>query len=361
MTVRVSEVIRGWLGWCPNTPVMRTAPAVLATLPEMMHPSPPGGGAGGSGWINRGFGVALLGSKTLARNMQLLWFPLLNGVVMAFLFITQYVLHLLGTYPYDAIDVPRWLVLTFAAELIAVFSFSVLLAGLVLSLSPEEGSFVSFHEGLSRTKVYLRPLADLSVIVALAATTIYALVTEFGYLKISMILYPVFNQFPFSFIILPEVYHIGPIGGTFAMEYGVTNTLILSGITLLLFVLTLFVVPLLVLENTSLAEAVAGSVSMVKKVLGEVIACFLILGGVVFAVALTSLLFGIVYNLVAPHMLLFWYPGDAWIAAGVLYMLALCGFVAVISTVAGIAMVNLYTYGKTGRLPVVAEGDQVIA
>jgi len=79
--------------------------------------------------------------------------------------------------------------------------------------------------------------------------------------------------------------------------------------------------------------------------------CFLILMLIVAAAAMTSLLFRVVYGIVAPDMLLFWYPGITWIAAAVLFMLIVCGLAVVVSTIAGIAVVNLYTFGKTGRMP----------
>lgn len=349
--MQLTEILRSYLGWCPNAPAMRTAPVVLVVPPETMHPAQPDGGARGLGRIALGIGVALSGTKTLIRNRQLLWFSLLTGVVMAFMFIAQYVLYLFGPYMYNTIDFPRWLILIFVIELVTVFCLNVLLAGLVMSTSPEEDRPVSFRQGLFLTKQYLRPLADWSVIVASVGTGIFISALYIGYIQITMALYPLFHQFPFGFILLPEYYHIGPIAGTFAIQNGLTFTLILSGINLLLVVLTLFVVPLLVLEKKRLPEAIAGSATLMKKVWSEALACFLILGVVLFAVSLTSLLFGIVYGFVAPEMLLFWYPGDVWIAAAVLFILALCGLAFIISTVAGIATVNIYTYGKTGRMP----------
>ena len=85
-----------------------------------------------------------------------------------------------------------------------------------------------------------------------------------------------------------------------------------------------------------------------KNVWGEMVVCFLIFGLVLFGVSLASLLFRVVYGFVAPHMMLFWYPGGAWIAAAVLFMFALCSLAVVISTIAGITILNLYTFGKTG-------------
>jgi hypothetical protein len=333
---------------------MHTAPAVLIVPSEMIHPSHPGGGAGGSGKINRGIILALSGTKTLVRNKQLLWFSLLTGFVMAFMFITQYGIHLLGTYPYYAIDFVRWLVLTFVIDLVSVFCLTVLLAGLVLNISSGEGKPVSFREGLSRTKSYLRPLTNWSVFIALLGTAMYVPLYYSGFLRFN--LYPVLDQFPFYFILFPEVYSTGPIGGTYAILSAVTSTVVVSGINIVLLILTLFVVPLLVLENRRLPEAVAGSVTLMKNVWGELLACFLLLILVVSAAAMTSLLFRIVYGVVAPDMLLFWYPGDTWITAAALYLFVLCGLAVVVSTIAGIATVNLYTYAKTGKIPGIPEG-----
>jgi hypothetical protein len=132
---------------------------------------------------------------------------------------------------------------------------------------------------------------------------------------------------------------------------------VVSGINIMLVILTLFVVPLLVLENRHLPDAVAGSVTMMKNVWGELLACYLLLMLIVAAAAMTSLLFRVVYRVVAPDMLLFWYPGITWIIAAVLFMLIVFGLAVVVSTIAGIVVVNLYTFGKTGRMPVLPEGN----
>ena len=297
------------MGWCPNTPVLRTASTILTIPPVTLQSLEPEGGGGRSGRIDRGIKIAAVSIKILNRNKQLLWFSLLTSLVLAFMFTAQYGVRLLGTYPYDAIDLPRWLVLTFIIDVVSVFCLTVLLAGLLLSLSwGDPGRFVSFREGLFRTKRYLKPLFTWSVIIALFGTTIYTLISNFQ--LIPSHLYPLLDQFPFNFVLLPEIYSKGPIGGTYAMLTGVTFMILANGINIVLFILTLFVVPLLVLENKRLQEAVSGSFSLMKNVWGEIIVCFLIFGLVLFGVSLASLLFRVVYGIVAPHMLLFWYPGE---------------------------------------------------
>ena len=72
--------------------------------------------------------------------------------------------------------------------------------------------------------------------------------------------------------------------------FGFVETLNFSAITLLLFILTPFVVPLIVLEQKTLREAVAGSFAMMKKTWAEVAACALFLGVIVSGVFLMHLL-----------------------------------------------------------------------
>ena len=79
---RVSEIVEHWFGLCPKAPVFRASQTSIVHLPEPAHEGPPNGGAGGSGTIQRGIEAALSGTKTLARNRQLLWFALLVGLVL---------------------------------------------------------------------------------------------------------------------------------------------------------------------------------------------------------------------------------------------------------------------------------------
>lgn len=329
---------RWWLGLCRKTP------AVMVLLPETPYESRSESGAGGSGTIGRGIEVTLSSVKTLIRHRQLLWFSFFTGLVMAGLFLAQYIIHLLGVYPYDAIDFQRWIILTFATELATVFFLSFLLAGLVLSVLQKESRILSSREGLALAKRHLGPLAGWSLVTALGGTLIFVLSS--GLLPVEMVFRPLFSNFPFRFILLPEIYHIGPAGGTFATLYGLANTLILSAVNVLLFVLTLFVVPLIVLEKKNPKEAFLRSASMIKNIWGEAAVCGLVLGTVLYGALLTSSVFQIVYRIIAPEMLPFWYPGDAWIAAALVYLAALCCLAFVVATVGGIASLGLYRYAR---------------
>jgi hypothetical protein len=264
---------------------------------------------------------------------------------------------------------PSLLVRTFAIELLTVFCLVCLLAGLILSLSSKEDGTVSFFQGLKHAKKYLRPLTGWSVVVALAGTLIYVAgmysyvptwLQPFNIIStlsgtLSIFLFYVHYTFPFNILLNPTLYipSLPPkFGGDgWLITWVLENTLILSAITVFLFVLTLFVVPLIVLEGRGLKEAVMGSFGLMKKIRGEVAACVLGLGMGVLAAWLAFLLLrfsvvDIVWGVAGPMYVSFTHHNDAWIAAGLLYALALACFVFVVATVGGIAVLDLYTSAK---------------
>jgi hypothetical protein len=352
MTItQISEIIQKWTGWCPNAQTIRTSSTILSTPPFTLHPAQPDGGAGGSGRIARGAGLVAGSIKTLIRDKQLLWFSLLTGLVMLFMFTAAYTLHVLGTYPCPMLGYPVWLTLAFAIELITVFCINFLLAGLILSVSQKKSGRIStFREGLVQAKSHWQSIAGWSLGMAVAGTAL--VVMEFQYFgDYNFTIFQVMNQFPFNFILLPEHYHIGPIGGPYHIFSAVTFTIYAMIINLILFVLTLFVVPAIVLENKRIPAAIAESISLFKKTWGEIIICLLLFGLILLGISLTSLMFRLVYGIVSPEMLLFWYPGDGWITGAALYMLAWCILAFIGSTAIGIATRNLYSFGKTGRMP----------
>ena len=264
---------------------------------------------------------------------------------------------------------PPLLVKTFMIELPMVFCLVFLLAGLILSISSKEDGTVSFFQGLKHAKKYLSPLTGWSVIVALAGTVIYvfgrypslpAWFEPFNIISalstnLSHFLFMVRYEFPFNIILSPTLYlpDLPPIfgGDGWLITWVLENTLILSAITVFLFVLTLFVVPLIVLEGRSLKKAVLGSFGLMKTIWGEVAVCVLGLGMVVLAAWLAFLLLrfsfvDLVSWVAGPMNVSFTHPSGAWIAAGLLYVLVLFSVVFVVATVGGIAALNLYTSAK---------------
>jgi hypothetical protein len=264
---------------------------------------------------------------------------------------------------------PSLLFKTFAIEFLTVFCLVFFLAGLILSISSKEDGTVSFFQGLKHAKQYLMPLTGWSVVVALAGTLIYvfgryhylpAWIQPFNIVSalegtLSIFLFYVHYTFPFNILLSPTLYlpDLPPkFGGDgWLITWVLENTLILSAITAFLLVITLFVVPLIVLEGRSPKDAVLGSFNLMKKIWGEVAVCVLGLGMVVLAAWLAFLFFrfsvvDIVWGIAGPMYVSFTYHSDAWIAAGFLYILALSGFVFVVATIGGIATLDLYTSAK---------------
>ncbi len=320
---RISEVIRGWLGWCPNAGTIRTTPPVIAAPPVTAHPAQPDGGAGGSGRIDRGIRLATGSIKILLRNRRLLWFSLLAGLVMIFSLVTSLYLQFISGTPLfpgtNLVTGPAsvlivrgslpWIVLTFAIGLISTFLSYYLLAALIASVALIlSGRAATVRDGLAHARGCLRPLLSWAVIGALIGTA-------------------------FSFITNSSTPTNGSTGN-FGMLF------IAMAFVAVFYALTLFVVPLLVLGNESLVAAIVDSVSLFRKVWGEIVVCFLIFFLIAFAVLLTSLI---------PMIAV----GFSTATAGtivVAYMLVMIVLLFIGSTVLGIAIAGLYTYGKTGAL-----------
>jgi hypothetical protein len=339
-----------WFGLCRKPPVFRASQVNIVNLSESAHEGRPEGGAGGPGTIRRGIGAALSGTKTLIHNPQLLWFALFAGLVLAGNTIVQGALYYINWIIGGIV----WLVLRFFIEFATLFCLVFLLAGLVLSISSKKGGSASFFVGLAGAKKYLKAIFLWSFVLALAGMLLDGiffypggLFWPFGSFLISML-----NQFPFTLNLNPSTFaEIPGYGGRsllfWTYPYGFMEALIFSAINLVLFILTAFVVPLIVLEHKTLREAVVGSFAMMKKTWIEVAACAVFLGVVVFGVFLTYLLVQAAHGMVTPPNLLYSRPTDTWITLGLLYYLALFSVAFVVATVGGIAALDLYTSEKS--------------
>ena len=365
----ISETAEHWFGLCRKPPVVRALQADIVNLPEPAHEGLTDGGGGGSGTIRRGIGAALSGMRTLNRNRQLLWFTLLAGLVLAGNTIGQSALYYIGRTMQPDIIVSY--VLDFLIEFATLFCLVFLLAGLVLSISSKKEGSASFFVELAGAKKYLKAIFLWSFVLALAGMLLFRIYYNFPVCHVSScswfnffgpyILPSILSQFPFNLTLDPYIFTELPgYGGRSLLLWiyplGFMEALIFSEINLLLFILTPFVVPFIVLEQKTLREAVVGSFAMMKKTWVEVAACAVFLGVVVFGVFLTYLLVQAAhgqYNdpwMVWPPGLVTSRPTDTWIALGLLYDLALFSVAFVVATVGGIAALDLYTSAKTGQM-----------
>ncbi|MCK9592785.1 MAG: hypothetical protein M0Q91_12350 [Methanoregula sp.] len=358
---QVSETAEHWFGLCRKPPVVYTPLAGIGILPESACEGLPDGGGGGSGTIRRGIGAAFSGMRALNRNRQLLWFTLLTGLVLAGNAIGQ------SAFYYIRLNLhmqPDRIVWQFLIEFATLFCLVFLLAGLVLSIPSKKEGPASFFEGLAGAKKYLKAIFLWSFILALAGMLLVSIydyspgwsplfLNIFGHFN--SFLFGTLSHFPFNLSRLPptDIFtEIPGYGGRSVLLWfypGFREALIFSAINLLLLILTPFVVPLIVLGQKTLREAVAGSFAMMKKTWVEVAACAVFLGVIVSGVFLTHLLVQAAHGMVTP-LATYYRPTDAWIALGLLYDLALSSVAFVVATVGGIAALDLYTSAKSRQI-----------
>jgi hypothetical protein len=362
---RVSETAEPWFGLCRKPPVFRASQMGIVDLREHAHEGLPDGGGGGSETIRQGIGAALSGTKTLIHNPQLLWFTLLAGLVLAGNAIGHAALWYINRTLQPDIIVRYGM--DFLLGFATLFCLMFLLAGLFLSISSKKDGSVSFFEGLARAKKYLKATFLWSLVLALTGMLLsyiwfysfYGLLPELRFLNIFgpfQFIASTITQFPFNWTLdWAMVTEIPGYGGRSLLlwiyPFGFMETLQFSAITLLLFVLTPFVVPLVVLEQKTLQEAVVGSFAMMKKIWAEVAACALFLGVIVSGVFLTHLLIQAVSGIVDPYQTVIFHPPGTWVALALLYNLALLTIAFVVATIGGIAVRDLYISAKTGQKP----------
>lgn len=367
---RVAEPAGHWFGLCRKAPVFRALQADVVTLPEPVRESSPGGGQGRPGTIWRGIGAALSGTKTLIHNPQLLWITLLAGLVLAGNTICQAALRYLDRFvqPGGIVELVRdFYVLDVFIEFITVFCLLFLLAGLILSVSSKKEGSASFSEGLAGAKKYRKPIFLWSFILALAGMLLFriwfnlftGLPPELRFLSIfgpfSFFTDTLF-QFPFNWTLDWNMFtEIPGYGGRSLLlllyPFGFIEAMNFLAINLLLFILTPFVVPLIVLKQKTLKEAVAGSFAIMKKLWVEIAACAAFLGVVVSVVFLSYLLVQAASGIVSPFQTATFHPPDAWIALALFYNLGLVTVAFIVATVAGIAALDLYRSAQAGQVP----------
>lgn len=360
---RVSEIAGNWLGLCRKSPLVRASQAESVNLTEPAHESSPDGGAGGSGAIRRGFGAARSGFTTLIHNRQLFWFTLLAGLVLVGNTICQGALSYI-TWTLQPREI-EWVFLTYIIELATLFCLVFLLTGLVMSISSKKEGRVSFFEGLSGAKRYIKEIFVWSLVLALAGMLLFSIYFySYDWLPRNHLFLTILGtlngwvnllvEFPFNPTLTQVFSDPARNGGLSLASWiypsGFVQALTFSAINLLLFVLTPFVVPFIAVGQKSLWDAVVGSFTLMKKNWDETAACAVILGVVACGVFLTYLLFQAASGMVTPDRLFTIRPGNTWIALALVYDIALFCFAIVMATVGGIAALHLYTSAKNRQI-----------
>lgn len=346
------ETFKHYLGWCPNVPAIRTAPAVLVVPPETIHPAEPGGGgsAGSSGRIGSGINIATGSLKAMLRDRRLLWFTVLAGLVMLFLIAVKEwtVVHIQSSMPFliaipvgDSFLMYPFLIFDtrlFLIELICLSCFTTLLAALVLHRNEKDTcQSITIREAFASIGAYAGPLAALSVIMALFGTLLNEIISQspfFG--KIVMTISMAVFYLPYAYY-LPD-----------PLSAAIFFSVIIMVVNLILFLVALYVVPVIVLEKKGLVSAMAGSLRLMKKTWREMLGCAVVFGAIVLGIAAVALVIG-----QSPLLLNHDYDFFLQVSRGQYLMTGVCyGFIiacwAIMAagfTAAGVAITDLYSCG----------------
>ena len=135
-------------------------------------------------------------------------------------------------------------------------------------------------------------------------------------------------------------------------------------INIILFLVALYVVPVIVLEKRGLVPALAGSVSLMRKTWRELLGCAIIYGAIVLGVAAVALVIG-----QSPYLLNHDFDFFINMSRGQLLMMTVCFLfltgcwvmMAAGFTAAGIAITDLYSCGTETNLGSKTETDCAIA
>jgi hypothetical protein len=296
---RVSERIRGWLGWCPDARVVKTSQVGISAHPPGNPTVLPDGGSSGSERIRRGKDFATESIKILVRNRRLLWFSFLILLTFILTVVTDlFIRFISGTNAFPGTSVMnsptvlfaegslQWAALTFMAAFIEIFVFFYLAAGLIICVSQiPPGNSITIQEGLSRAWNHKRPIAGWTIIGAL--------------------------------LWVPA--------GPFAIGF---------------YLVTVFALPAIVLDNKDLVAAIRESIFIFQRVWVETYVSFgiilLITIGFVFVMLFSLGQVAYAYGLII-----------GGIPTGMI-SLVVCVLMAIGLVIMGIATFILYSYEKTG-------------
>ena len=233
----------------------------------------------------------------------------------------------------------------FAIEMFCLFCFTVLLAGLVIYRTGKN-TFrpPTIRESIAGVSALVHPLAALSVTMALFGAILDAILfqTQFFGKIFFTIEMAVFNL-PYAYYLQGE-----PIYMALFFSFKIMF------INIILFLVALYVVPVIVLEKKGLVPALTVSVSLMKKTWRELLGCAVIYGAIFLGVAAIALVIG-----QSPYLLNHDFDFFINMSRGQLLMMTVCflflsgcwAMMAAGFTAGGIAITDLYAYGKTDQVP----------
>jgi hypothetical protein len=197
MITRISEIIFEWMGWCPNATALSQLSPVQPAPASIVAGAGPDGGSGGTDRISQGFRLALGSIILLLKNTSLLLFSVLAGFIILYggllfnLFwmfvwapLSRTATDLLIQYYYgygpamvqhnfirDIANLLDTSVFTFAFSLSLTFCFALLLAALISCMAADlEKRPITLRVGLSQSWSHALSLLGYSAFIAVVAT-----------------------------------------------------------------------------------------------------------------------------------------------------------------------------------------------
>ena len=174
--------------------------------------------------------------------------------------------------------------------MICVSCFSFLITSQVLAVNRGEMNRPpTIHERLAITKGLRWPLVFLSMGMALIATLVFGIIVQSWFIAIAA------GTVLSAFFWIPYIYVLGEFYTTLHFW------LIIAAINFILFLLILWIVPLLVQDKRGLSHAITTSFSILKRKPFEIMGCILVYGGIALALAAVSLIIGQVPQQLIDH------------------------------------------------------------
>jgi membrane-anchored glycerophosphoryl diester phosphodiesterase (GDPDase) len=256
--------------------------------------------------ISRSWQLVKASWRILSQDRKLLVFPILSGIC-TLLVVVSFILPLVlsgAVFGRAAAGPAPWYVLLFLFYVVSYFVaifFNTALITCVHSLL--QGRETSITEGLSNAVRHIGPILAWAIVAATVGVILRAIQDRAGFLgRIA----------------------ISIVGGIWSL-------------------VTIFVVPVLVLEDKGVVDAVKESVALFRKTWGESVVGSVSIGVIFGAI--------VVVGLIGVFAALFTRSITVMILGVALFILLIAVVSVVASAMQGIFVTALYTYAKTGNVP----------
>ena len=280
------------LGLCRKVPVLPvTTTAIVPRETTTGNPLRPAadGAAEKLSRIRRGIRIAVESIKTVIGDRFLLLLSLLSGITLLFLVAAEgwNVTHWDFLFQQSTIWIP-WGDSTvcvfdlriFLIETICFFSLALVIAGTVIYRTEQhrQPSLPWISSGLAS---HVLPLARFSFLLAFAATLLFEIASQ------NFVISTILFRIDMAVFYLPYVYYVPD-----ALYSAISFSSQMLVIDIALFLLALYIVPVMVMEKKGLISSLAGSIRHMRGTWAELLGCAIVLGGILLGMVTVALLIG---------------------------------------------------------------------